>query len=372
MKILRLILLLICFLNSSINASFKKFSHESCTSYKDKSSPQKNSNSSSTKNRKYHKCRNCRGFTKRIEITEQKIKKEKEKEKEILIKDNNESITIMVHGTTLTTNTLTWPKPVNKLLSKYLRTPKGFLNFDELEPSHQFIQLAKELNLGDNKNFGLSNFYFFGWNGALNSTERKNSAEDLYKAILKLKEKHKDIPITIITHSHGGNVALNLANISKEKNDNNFYIDRLILLGCPVQDETEDLINSSVFKKIYNFYSPGDLIQVLDPQGYNKKNCKTFFSRRLFKPSSKLYQIKVLLNGHSLYHMDFISIKFHKKLSAILNAIDKLTKEENSDNNQHFSVDIQIKYKNRRKILSQKAHLTKILDITQLDCIKSL
>ena len=46
--------------------------------------------------------------------------------------------------------------------------------------------------------------------------------------------------------------------------DANIVIDKLVLLGTPIQSETSNLIYSKIFNKIYNIYSRGDPIQIID------------------------------------------------------------------------------------------------------------
>jgi len=53
--------------------------------------------------------------------------------------------------------------------------------------------------------------------------------------------------VTLISHSHGGNVALNLAAIAEKESP--LSIERLILLACPVQQETAALVDAPMFKK---------------------------------------------------------------------------------------------------------------------------
>ncbi|MCK4517144.1 hypothetical protein KAT92_00070, partial [Candidatus Babeliales bacterium] len=124
-------------------------------------------------------------------------------------------------------------------------------------------------------------FYTFGWHGELRNKRRLEAAEKLYEAIVLEKQKLETetklpVLINLVTHSHGGNVALNLEPI-EQKNKKNLKIDKLIMFGCPVQRETEGFVSSSVFKKIYHVYSKGDTIQVVDTV-----STKDFFSRREF------------------------------------------------------------------------------------------
>jgi hypothetical protein len=144
-----------------------------------------------------------------------------------------------------------------------------------------------------NKTFS---FYTFGWNGRLDHKKRVRAAQDLYNALTKELERVKQekpnskIKIEILAHSHGGNVALNLA-AAEEKNKKNLCIDKLVLLGTPIQSETKSYVNSPIFKKVYNIYSTGDAIQTLDifstkdPASKRRVNIET--------PESKLAQIKI-------------------------------------------------------------------------------
>ena len=46
--------------------------------------------------------------------------------------------------------------------------------------------------------------------------------------------------------------------------EKNFSIDELILLGTPIQPETESFLQSAIFKKVYNVYSSEDTVQQAD------------------------------------------------------------------------------------------------------------
>ncbi|MBD3273215.1 hypothetical protein GF385_02580 [Candidatus Dependentiae bacterium] len=142
-------------------------------------------------------------------------------------------------------------------------------------------------------------YYNFGWPGHLNQKRRYCAADDLYKSLLKeikrIKKKNKcnNVNVTILCHSHGGNVALKLADLEK-KYKKNLKIKNLIMFGTPIQKETSNLIHSDVFEKIYNVYSRGDPVQVMD-----FVSTKSFYSKRKFHNNkkqnlpSKLVQIEV-------------------------------------------------------------------------------
>jgi hypothetical protein len=154
-------------------------------------------------------------------------------------------------------------------------------------------------------------FYNFGWDGKLDKKNRKDSARLLYNELAQelTKQSLRDgiapyqREIMICAHSHGGNVALNLASIHDTKKQQ-IHIDRLVLLGTPVQSETEKYINAPIFEKIYNIYSKGDTIQILD-----MISTRDYLSRRRFSCSKKntealkkVVQVEVKAGRHDPSH----------------------------------------------------------------------
>ena len=128
-------------------------------------------------------------------------------------------------------------------------------------------------------------YYTFGWKGIVHVYTRYEEAKKLYYQLsTELKRLYTlgmSPKIKIVTYSHGGNVALNLAAV---KDDDPallaeyFEIDQLIMFATPVQRATDYLVGNSLFKKVYHFYSYNDDIQTLD------FTCpKQFFSKRMFK-----------------------------------------------------------------------------------------
>lgn len=107
--------------------------------------------------------------------------------------------------------------------------------------------------------------YTFGWNGRLSQKKRLYAAFDLYRQLTDELTHFapEKTTITLIGHSHGGNVILNLAQ-AEETYKKHLSIDKILLLGTPVQSETQPLLASPIFKSIYHFYSHGDSIQKLD------------------------------------------------------------------------------------------------------------
>ncbi len=249
------------------------------------------------------------------ELTDQKSKK---------LESQEHLITLFVHGTVLPVPSFS---ALNHSFNKY--TPKAsscyqkYLNYlrDEVyaicQPSQGFglkkINLEEEKNkkndinylyvksyekilekVDQNKNQKKS-FYTFGWNGRLDHEKRVQAAEELYKNLVTELEKikkenpHQKIILEVIAHSHGGNVVLNLGQ-AEQKFKRNLLIDKTTLLGTPIQNETKNFVHSDVFKKVYNFYSKGDMIQVIDVISTSAK------SRRKIKtelPSSKVVHVQL-------------------------------------------------------------------------------
>lgn len=204
--------------------------------------------------------------------------------------------------------------------------------------------------------------YSFGWSGKLNQIARKNASQELFDG---LKQLHHDIlqktglepEFILISHSHGGNVVLHLAEIN-DPDGFNLVISKAILLACPVQKNTAHLINSPIFERIYSLHSHTDMIQIADMQGLHKKKHerKPFFSERHFDAHPKLVQVLIkwkncptwheqdrivnevmlrhLTNGikminlikknRGLFHVEFQLLPFVRHLGSIIAHLDEL------------------------------------------------
>ncbi|MDR3646019.1 MAG: hypothetical protein P4L22_00575 [Candidatus Babeliales bacterium] len=232
-----------------------------------------------------------------------------------------ENITIFVHGTH--TDLLT------EVFKRVLFIPKHLTSILDLDEYSYVKWFVDKMALADPAQFPLNSFYAIGWSGILSSQERVNAAENLYneitKLVLDLRSKGVEPKITIIGHSHGGNVALNLAKIHQASHvsKDSFKINKLVLLATPVQEETENFIESDIFEKVYSIYSNADMIQVLDPQGL--QNAKSsFFSHRRFKHHDKLKQTKLKVNDRAILHEEFVFHNFPKILPKLIEVMDKL------------------------------------------------
>lgn len=150
-----------------------------------------------------------------------------------------------------------------------------------------------------------NHYYTYGWSGLMSPTRRFKDAIELYKGIEIERAKFIAQGITpkirVIGYSHGGNVVLNLGAVRQRAAvDKNMIIDEAILLGTPVQSETDYLINDPLFKRVYHIYSSADRVQKLDFFSYER-----FFSRRTFKERrdfilpEKLIQIQIKMTRNN-------------------------------------------------------------------------
>jgi hypothetical protein len=235
-------------------------------------------------------------------------------------------ITIWVHGT------------------RFIRRPI-FYNFFKSTPS---LRLAKELandyylhNVArilcksDPDQFCMDTFYLFGWSGKLSTSERELSSQALYHEIKQLVADYKRVYhrqpfIRIITHSHGGTVALHMAKM--RGNDLPFTIDELILLACPVQEDSQCCIDDPLFKQTLSLYSTLDMVQIIAPQivynvfrtrhGHQKSRMVwPPFSKRRFNEKPRLTQVKLKINGRALFHTEFTNQRFARILPHIIHVI---------------------------------------------------
>jgi len=228
-------------------------------------------------------------------------------------------LTIWIHGTRLL------PQGV---FERFFYTEPGLHHYTFLDSQYKHHQIVRDIIASDPEYFVAEGFHIFGWSGKLSFQTRKQAAQSLYQELRSLRESYKERwsqepIIRIISHSHGGNVALNLAAV-KDPADETFMIEELILLACPVQKETASYICDPLFNHVYSLYSQFDMIQVLDPQGlysgYPSRTIPTF-SGRCFDCAGHVDQIQIMLDKHAAFHIDFIRSIFVQNLGLVLNTI---------------------------------------------------
>ncbi|MDP3889057.1 MAG: hypothetical protein Q8Q25_00750 [bacterium] len=242
-------------------------------------------------------------------------------------KENSEHITppvtVWVHGS-------------GTALAKFFR-PKFFYSLPglhkatELDPKYHYRRIADSLSVADSDHFPLETFYFFGWSGSISFKVRKKAAVDLYESLQNLSDDYYRVhgqkpSIKIITHSHGGNVALGGDSDFNFPKKSDMEISQLILLACPVQVRTEENSKNGLFHDVISLCS-NELLQILDPQGLYRKtpSLRTkkipLFSKRFFTRNENIIQAKLTMDDHRVSHMQFISPSFLHHLPVMLETL---------------------------------------------------
>ena len=202
-------------------------------------------------------------------------------------------------------------QPINKFglrnINLEINENENQLNYYSIKTA---IEYKKALKNAYPNNYENLKFYTFNWSGKLSHKERIIAAKDFYLSLIAEKEKlekeaQTKINIHIITHSHGGNVGLNLSK-AEEEYKKELEIEKLIMFGCPVQPETETNTQSQTFKNIYHIYSSSDKMQIAD-----FISTKGFFSKRVFKKNkhlkslpNNLHQIEIRIDGYKPSHYE--------------------------------------------------------------------
>ena len=227
---------------------------------------------------------------------------------------NQKPITIFIHGTL--------PPLIDKLIHM-VDVPLGLTPATVLDKKFLLQRIPSIVSKADPEQFPIDTFYLFGWSGDLSFEARAQAAWELYKAI-----KDFSGPITIIGHSHGGNVALELASYA-EKYPQQLIIERLVLLACPIQSATAEFAQAPLFKKVFSLYALEDMLQILDPQGLyseTKKRSKSavvgdLFSQRTLPLYGNVVQAQILMHKQNPWHISFMLPKFLKQLPAVLDVL---------------------------------------------------
>lgn len=237
------------------------------------------------------------------------------------------AITIWVHGTRI---------GPSFFLHDFFYRRLGIVNALDYAPRYHAQHMARYFCQADPQAYQLENFYFWGWSGKLSRTARKNEARTLYQDILTLKQTYaqkypnRPLYVRLISHSHGGNVLLNLSQVQNP--DSPLDIDELILLSCPVQYATKEYVKSPCFKKIYSFYS-SDLYQVIDWQRVCKNGSSyvKMRSNRRFEEVPNLRQAKLKIDGRFLFHIEFLCKRFVKHIPRLCQELDALYQSHSQD-----------------------------------------
>ncbi len=236
------------------------------------------------------------------------------------------TITVWVHGS------LVGP---NFIFHDFFYRRMGMVRAQDYHHRYHSRDMALSLCTADPDSYHMEHFYFWGWSGKLSRGARATEAQTLYTDLKTLIAYYKKacaetpLRLRLISHSHGGNVLLNLCQAQDETNP--LVFDELILLACPVQFATKEYVHSDCFKKIYSFYS-ADLYQVIDFQRTKKngKNIKMHSDRR-FQEVPNLRQAKIKINGWALTHVEFMLDKFLKHVPRLCKELDAFYESLDSD-----------------------------------------
>lgn len=244
-------------------------------------------------------------------------------------------IVIWVHGT----NSFQWFKKL--FIHHFFYTKLGMHNISKIPANVQLSKIADTLAKADPVHFKLKNMYVFGWSGALSAEARDQAGKDLTKAVKKLVNDYravhggKDPKIYIITHSHGGNVALNMVHDVDIP-----PITRLIMLAAPSQELTSQKVKDTLlFEEVYSIYSSKDLMQVMDPQ-YISTGRGTTFSKRIFPHQENVVQAEVTIDGKSPRHIDFIFLPFVSYLPKIVQQMHSWRENGGNQEEKRHVVDV--------------------------------
>lgn len=232
-------------------------------------------------------------------------------------------VTIFIHGTKQSL--------ASRMVHK-VDYPRGVVPYCLVEARSVMTGVGRTLVECFPEEFPADSFFYYGWSGKMNFPSRLYAAERLYDIV----KDHKG-PLTLLCHSHGANIALNLAFLACERGDESIKIDRLILLAPPVQEVTKKYIHSPIFKEIYTFYSTADMFQVGDMQGiywesyaYTPPGTKIpFFSKRTYEPGPNIKQVRILNDWQSPGHLYFMLKQFIRNIPALLDLVKDTTTPSN-------------------------------------------
>jgi len=248
-------------------------------------------------------------------------------------------ITIFIHG---------GGKPISSLVSIpgfENKCPPGLTPYYSLCSGCTLgKKVAKLLNEGDALHYPSTGFYIYGWSGVLSENDRAEAGRQLYYILAQIKDnpRYAHSTINVITHSHGGNVALQAARIAALYGDVRPLIDQLVIMGCPVLVDSSALTLLPTFKhKTIILFSKSDPIQVSDPQALypatrRKKATRPrpLFSGRRFDQNDRIIQAELKTNDRSSTgHLGFVTRKFLKNLPHLIHIL------QNPRNVSAFSVD---------------------------------
>lgn len=179
-------------------------------------------------------------------------------------------ITVWVHGSrTSHSYAPILSKQLNELQHRIFHVENGLNRAADIDPYFYMHHLARTVSQARPEKYPFQTFYLFGWNGELDPISRKAAGIELYNSLKQVVTLHTHNgiipPITLFTHSHGGNVVLNMKH-AFDMDSNPLHIDKAIFIACPVQQETKEFVSCPLFKDLHSYHSDSDVLQRIDPQ----------------------------------------------------------------------------------------------------------
>jgi len=152
-------------------------------------------------------------------------------------------------------------------------------------------------------------YYLFGHLGLLSHHYRNQVAqEELYHHLCDLlarcNREYWHVTLTIVAHSHGGNIALNLVE-AERAHKRGLRVDNVVMWGTPIQLETVSYAFDPMFKRVINCHSDGDWVQGIDTMSTKNRTCfKKLYDERLLSHqpahcTTQVYDVRFMVNNHT-------------------------------------------------------------------------
>lgn len=237
-------------------------------------------------------------------------------------------IIIFVHGSFIAA------RPMRGWFIKH----NGLYSLEQLQDDGnlRYLNITRTLWKTNQELYNHDAVYVYGWSGKVSHRERMAESRKLANEIAKLVADDPNVHITLLTHSHGGNVALGMACIDEQLP---FTIDRLILLACPVLEATCHAVKKPLFCSIYAFHSHADLTQVADMQYFHDDAVKKkpLFAQRHFPDDCRecVKEVRIARGRRDIGHLEFITHWFFKQVMNIVHELE--TDSENAPRDKKCS-----------------------------------
>lgn len=176
-------------------------------------------------------------------------------------------------------------------------------------------------------------YFLFGHLGLLSHQYRNQVAQEkLYSHLCAIVDHYAriywNVKLTIVAHSHGGNIVLNLVE-AEHKHRRGLVIDNLVMWGTPIQFETVSYAYAPLFRRVVNCYSDGDWVQGIDTVSTKQRTCfKKLYDERLqacrpTKSDSAVYDVRWLMgeNAKKIGHGNMWLLGREEKVSYVLDPL---------------------------------------------------